>query len=451
MHIVNEQDFLLTFKYFSIMVRNRVLSFPRQIIVCLSLSLIAILFVLSCQKDDGLKQKDPNALTKAQAKEYFEQTATTLKFLTTGITPAETKNADYSLTENMVIEWDQALEGETSTSFFVEIPIIVTHLRAMIYDGIGNLNTNVREVPINTSLLIEKYKDNGSLHSFIVTVVGYYTSTPNDVKYGFLCNKNNFTGFQIFSREDGYYYSSHFFDKGKKKIYTLKPEGSIQRIDSTGRDLCFKGVSFLSSSNFSTKGGGGLSSGESYECPNCHIPLASVSDHYYYCVNCGMSIGGMIGLEICPVCLFPYMYNNYYENGNGTCMCCPNCHQYPCICGEGDALCPFCWSYGCAGACMQGNNGGGSNGENGNNGNSGTFIHLVGAVDSLTLYGHVEQQPWGEYYNYGTQVSLMAYPNTGFRFAGWKKDGVLVSNDNPLLVYAYQDMTFYALFTEEDY
>ena len=29
-----------------------------------------------------------------KAKEYFEQKASTLKFLTTGITPAETKNAD---------------------------------------------------------------------------------------------------------------------------------------------------------------------------------------------------------------------------------------------------------------------------------------------------------------------------------------------------------------------
>lgn len=69
------------------MVRNRALSFPRQIIVCLSFSLIIALFALSCQKDGGIKQKDPNALTKSEAKAYFEQTATTLKFLTTNILP----------------------------------------------------------------------------------------------------------------------------------------------------------------------------------------------------------------------------------------------------------------------------------------------------------------------------------------------------------------------------
>lgn len=89
MHIVNEQGILLTFKYFSIMVRNRAPSFPRQKIVCLSFSLIIALFALSCQKDGGIKQKDPNALTKSEAKAYFEQTATTLKFLTTNILPLQ--------------------------------------------------------------------------------------------------------------------------------------------------------------------------------------------------------------------------------------------------------------------------------------------------------------------------------------------------------------------------
>ena len=64
------------------MTSKRVTSFFGQITVCLTLILFSFLF------------KDPSALTKAQAKEYFEQTASTLKFLTTGITPADTKNAD---------------------------------------------------------------------------------------------------------------------------------------------------------------------------------------------------------------------------------------------------------------------------------------------------------------------------------------------------------------------
>lgn len=171
------------------MVSNRVISFPRQIAVCLSLCLIAILFVLSCQKDEGLKQKDPNALTKSQAKEYFEQTASTLKFLTTGTTPAGTKNADYSLTENMIIDWNESLEGETADSYIVEIPIrMASPVTALLYDGIGHYNKNIRQVQMNTSLLIEKHKADGCLHHSVVTTVGSFSATSNNNIYAVFSN-----------------------------------------------------------------------------------------------------------------------------------------------------------------------------------------------------------------------------------------------------------------------
>ncbi len=435
------------------MISKRVTSFFRRITVCLTVSTMIVLFALSCQKDDGIKQKDPNALTKAQAKEYFEQNARTLKFFTSGLTPAGTKNLDCSLTENMIIEWEQAIEGNNEDCYYVEVPIrMATSVKAILYDAVGNLNNNIREVNIFVSLLIQKEKVTDHISCLIVSNVGRFSSLPNNSKYCVSCNKDNYSGYQIFSKENGDYYSSFVYNEGVRSNISLIPQYMISRIDSLGHDILCSGISFVYCGHMNTKGGdGGMYSGENLVCPNCNTSLTVLSDHYAFCPECSYTIGGLISSEICPICLSPYEYDNLYSNEPGRCKCCPDCHQYPCICGEGDPLCPFCWSYGCNGSCMQGNNGGGSNGGNGNNGNSGTFIHIVGAVDSLTLYGHVEQQPWGEYYNYGAQVSLMAYPNTGFRFSGWKKDGVLVSNENPLLVYAYQDMTFYAVFRDEDY
>ena len=76
------------------MISKRVPPFIRQITVCLTLILISFLFVLSCQKDESLKQKDPNALTKSQAKEYFEHNAKTIKFFTSTSGPAEGSYSD---------------------------------------------------------------------------------------------------------------------------------------------------------------------------------------------------------------------------------------------------------------------------------------------------------------------------------------------------------------------
>ena len=70
------------------MISKRVTSFIRRITVCLTFFTMIVLFALSCQKDGGIKQKDPNALTKSEAKAYFEQAAATLKFLTAPCGPA---------------------------------------------------------------------------------------------------------------------------------------------------------------------------------------------------------------------------------------------------------------------------------------------------------------------------------------------------------------------------
>ncbi|MBP5423124.1 MAG: hypothetical protein J6Y78_11845, partial [Paludibacteraceae bacterium] len=231
------------------MISKRVTSFFRRITVCLTLILIPFLFVLSCQKDEGLKQKDLNALTKAQAKEYFEQTASTLKFLTAGTIPAGTKNADYSLTENMIIDWDEALEGETVDSYVVEIPIsMVCPVTALMYDGIGHFNKNIRQVQMNASLLIEKHKADGSLHYSVVTTVGSYSATVNS-KYGFLCDKSSFYGYQIFNEENGNFVSANHYHDGLYEQRKLFSADSIRRIYGTGKDLLCRGITFIFSQN----------------------------------------------------------------------------------------------------------------------------------------------------------------------------------------------------------
>ena len=54
------------------------------------LSLFSTL-LFSCQEYEDVKYDNPDAFTKFQAKDYFEQTASTLKFITASSTPVGTK------------------------------------------------------------------------------------------------------------------------------------------------------------------------------------------------------------------------------------------------------------------------------------------------------------------------------------------------------------------------
>ncbi len=421
------------------MVSNRVISFPRQIIVCLSLSLVIFLFALSCQKDEGIKHKDPNALTTAQAKDYFEQTAQTLKFLTTGITPAGTKNADYSLTENMVIEWDYALEGENAESFFVEVPIRMTSpVTAMLYDGLGHINKNICQVPLNTSLLIEKHKYNGCMHHSVVTTVGTYSKSVDNSKYGYLSDKSSFTGYQIFCTEEGSFLNSKRYDKGQSESRYLYTETQLPKIDSLGNDLKYRGISFIFFKGALTKGEGNISSGEDHDCPICGRTTVYwgiiEGGAAYYCANCSIIISVFIDTseDRCEKCQLP----------KSQCICkCPVCGEDPCVCngGEGDdQLCPHCREYGCDGSCQNGNG-------NGNNG-AGSGYNISAIVDVSTPYGTISIEPEKAWYVSNDTITLSASPFTGYHFAGWKLDGSIVSTQNPYSFTVHVNQTYYAVF-----
>ncbi|MBR0315163.1 MAG: hypothetical protein IJK39_08610 [Bacteroidales bacterium] len=401
------------------MISKRVPPFIRQITVCLTLILISFLFVLSCQKDESLKQKDPNALTKSQAKEYFEHNAKTIKFFTSTSGPAETKNQDYSLTENMVIEWDQALEGDNLYYFFVEVPIrMTTQIKALLYDGVGHINKNIRQVPMVTSLLFEKNKKNGLVHHYLVTSIGTYKEYPYDINYSFLCNKSSYSGYQIFSSENGEIVKTLSFHNGKSCVRTLYCDSLISKVDACGQDLSFRGIAFVFSSGISTKGGGDASSGEDNRCPECGAPLTITfyNDYIYaQCQNCPYEMSlyfDPLGYDACPDCHFPIALCQC------VCTICgyPNKYGKNCMCETGTS-CPYCGTPGCNGNC-----GGGADSLTQQNQTYSIIVH------ANNQGGYISKSVDRNYYFYNEYLSLTAHPYSGYYFSGWYEDNILVSS-----------------------
>ncbi len=409
----------------------------RRLIVCPTLCLTFAISLLSCLKDDGLKQTDSNAFTKAQAKDYFEKTARTLKFLTTGATAAGTKSADYSLTENMIIEWGHSLEGENAESYIVEVPIrMASPIIAMLYDGLGHINKNIRQVPLNTSLLIEKHKDDGCMHHSVVITVGSYSKNGSSSKYPFLSDKTTFTGYQIFCSEDGALLCSKHFTNGRSESRNLYTEAQILKVDSVGNDLTYRGISFVfNGSLIQTKGGASASPGEDSTCPACgNVAIYwgySGGSPSYFCSFCDAIVYTFIDNteDVCEKC----------QLSKSLCICkCPFCSEDPCICEGNVELCPHCREYGCDGSCQNGNG-------SGNNG-TGSGYHISVLTYSATPFGSVSILPEKAWYNSNDTITLTASPFTGYHFAGWKLDENIVSTQNPYSFTVHVNQTYYAIF-----
>lgn len=331
------------------MISKRVTSFFRRITVCLTVFSMIVLFALSCQKDDGIKQKDPNALTKAQAKEYFEQNARTLKFFTSGLTPAGTKNLDCSLTENMIIEWEQAIEGNDDNCYYVEVPVIMANaLEASVHEGLGQYNTHIKKAALNISLLISCSKGSSIYSHRFVSSVGNFSNNNSTIKYPYSCSKGSFSGYVIFSTDDGvlqqlfHYENNHMHEINLNSLVTSR----TQKIDKFGKDLPVKGLC-LTVPHAATKGDGGLSSGEDNLCPYCFHTNLEFNGNYYHCSRCNGYIY-FIEYLVCPDCL-SQIYN---------CLCvCGQCgfSKNDCVCIVGDdELCRECGQPGCNGRCQQG-------------------------------------------------------------------------------------------------
>ena len=392
---------------------------------------VCLVSVPSCQKDSNGKGDDPNRLTSKEAKEYFEQNSTCLRFLSVGgDKPSGTKSA---LTENMIIDWDSAIESETSDAYFVEVPINMSSpISANLYDGIGHMHKNIRPVQVNMSLLIERHKSDNCTHSSVVTTIGTYSNVTITARYCYSSNKSSFSGYQIFSKEDGTYTTSKIFKNGRFVENALTNGCKVQKVDSTGKDILYSGIQLMSSGALLTKGGGGGGSGEDMVCPGCFGPLVN-NDGYYYCPTCELLIG-LISNTICPDCLC-FVYE---------CQCiCPKCgypnkYENKCMCESpsGDP-CPICGVHGCNGQC-----GGGAD-STGTGDPNRYFITLdVNNVNG----GYVIKNPERTYYFFNESVTLTAYPYSGYSFSGWYEEGFLISQLPTLLLNMNQNRTILAVF-----
>lgn len=357
----------------------------------------------------------------------------------------------------MIIEWEQAIEGETKDSYIVEIPIRMAYpVQALIYDGEGHINHNPHFVQMNVSLLINKHKSGGCIHHSIVTTVGSYSSTA-DFKYGFLSDKSSFTGYQFFSSEEGDLLSTHRYKNGVYESRELLTEDQFIKVDSLGKDIHFRGISFVCSQGVTTKGGDNLASGEDNECPSCGGEMTLIYSNYilcYYCKICETYFNSFIDPEdICISC--GYTINNCQcckECGSYICHCCPDCKSHPCKCNnigsdseeESEKLepepepdpssCVLCGRMSCNGLCQEQAPY-----------NSGFYLITV-SVDSITPYGTVAKTPSGSYIGSGVNVRLTATPNSGYKFVGWKSNDVIVSTQNPYSFTATSNLNFTAVF-----
>ena len=399
---------------------------------------VCFVSVPSCQKDSNGKGDDPNRLSAKEAKEYFEQNSTCLRFLSVGgDKPSGTKSA---LTENMIIDWDSAIESETTDAYFVEVPInMASPISALLYDGIGHIHKNIRPVSVNISLVIEKNKNNESFHSFVVTTLGAYSHSLEDSRYGFRNNKNTFTGYQLFSKGNGVLVNVLKFNNGHCEHRNLLTDSQISKVDSLGRDLLFNGISFITSSFPLTKGGDGGSTGEDRNCVLCGGPMVIyvVGADYsiFYCPVCNISTIVFLDVIPCPVCGFP----------SSSCHCCPTCLSYPCVCylnpdpdPDNPQPCSLCGRPFCDGSCQ--------NVLPGELNIPDNFYRVTVLPDPLTPNGFVTKYPTGDYIACGVEVTITATAYSGYSFIGWRRDSTIFSNSNPYLFYPQFHQTIYAVF-----
>lgn len=403
----------------------------KKIFTILLLS-VCFVSVPSCQKDSNGKGDDPKRLSAKEAKEFFEQHSTCLRFLSVGgDKPSGTKSA---LTENMIIDWDSAIECETSDAYFVEVPInMASPISAIMYDGLGKRNTKIKNVTVKSSLLIERQKKEGLMSISLVTMVGLFANNQ-DTRWCVSCNKDHFNGYQIFSKTNGDILCSYYYHDGIKEQRTLYREQQITRIDAFGRDLPLRGITFIVSNYVLTRGGGGGASGESTQCPSCGatINVNNIQNGYYQCPPpCGAYFLVLIDPNLyCEGCGFPF----------SECRCCNICHYYPCSCNPpgGNDCCPICGVPGCNGQC-----GGGADS---------TVVRpgrcLITVNVNNSSRGYVTMNPESYLYDIGENLTLTAYAYSGFSFAGWYENGLLISHNSTLGFMVSQDRTFLAVFEE---
>ena len=340
---VSRETKLLTAKYISMKLNMKNGFLP---ILCF----MAILAFHSCSHErfDGDKRNSDFSVEEARA--YFENNATDLRYNELIYSRTPTKADD-----NIVPQWKNAKHGTTPNSEVVMIPILEPNrLGAALTTTLFGLKEGTEDdVKVESHLVIQKYNATGKMRRFITTVVGI----SNDAKanpYIFTGDRTKFRGFMLISNENGkceevFYYMGGRRFKMHIGNYTAEEKNANKHLQVS------VGFSFTETS-IATKGGGGHQSGEDGDsyCYNCH----SLTDFDSgVCAICGaepQEIGGGEAYFFCRGC------GKLIE----SCTCQPEPTPTPDPGPENpdDGACPRCGNTYCNGECQHTGSGGGDGG-----------------------------------------------------------------------------------------
>ena len=395
-----------------------------------SLVFLSGILYLSCQKNDkNLTHED--FLKIQEAKSYFENNASTLKFFA-----FEGHNHDGHVvtkgvneSSNLLLDWDNARTIKTASADIVEVPIKMSApIYGVLYDGFGNSQLNRKQAAVKSSLIIENVHTEGFSY-YVLTLCGVQKTSGTQDKYCYSADKTSFSGYEIFSNENGDITKVYGYENGTQRVTNLSPICKSM-IDSTGKDIHHKGLQLLGSLGLQTKGGGLPEIGEypTYiNCPNC-----GAQNFYFdvYCFQCSYYLQTYYGEDWCPMCFHPV----------SNCVCCSTCHWYPCICEQINyGTCDFCGAIGCTGQCLGEGNIPDQNDPHGQNPaySFSLGIYPSNAGTAVAIYDYIS-----------CTYQLTATANTGYTFAYWANfENVMISTSNPFYIPVSSNIQIVAVFT----
>ena len=252
------------------------------------LCLWAILALNSCSYESFDNGKHDSNLTINEARAYFENNATDLRYneLIYSYIPTKADN-------NIVPKWNEAQHGTTLNSEVIMIPILeANRLGAVLTTTLFEMKEGtVDNVKVESHLVIQRYNATGKMRRFITTVVGI-SNDANANSYIFTGNRTKFRGFMLISDECGKCEDIFYYMGGKRfKMhignYTKEEKKVYKHLQIS------VGFSFLETS-IATRDGGGHLSGEEGDvyCYSCH---ALTNFNSGVCAVCGAEpeeIGG---------------------------------------------------------------------------------------------------------------------------------------------------------------
>lgn len=308
------------------------------------LALVSVsLFVYSCLKQEFInhvKTELNENFTLSEARSLFESNAKDLRLVEFSYShKSDLKTKSANMSENVIPDWDKAVQTTNSNSIMFEIPFKQNaKSSAILISKSDSIVTYLKKVTVESSLVIQKFPEIDTVRYFVVTVLGEYIGNEDINKANPFCyngDRKGFEGYVIISDLDGCVLDTYYYAKGGRKHVRIKPETEANT---------FSKYTIIRMSKISalTKGGGYESGEDVFPCdiPGC---AGQVVDGV--CNACGVRyIAGVIvedDAEYCSEC------NQFI----GQCICCSVCHRLPCICND-PVPCPYCEDPYCNGECQ---------------------------------------------------------------------------------------------------